>query len=126
MKIVLENPESRVQQQQQHQQETSEQQQFIIVQSQSIAGKAKIVGEEGTESQEEIVYVLKDENSIEQPNVIQLSDSNCVNQEQFVWITNNDQTNEAHQSSTAATTMYSIKEVNFSQVRNLVKRNSII
>lgn len=61
------------------------------------------------------MYVFKDEN-VEQPNVIQI-DSNHVNQEQFVWLTN-DQSSDGNVQS--ATTMYTIKEVNFSQVRNFI------
>lgn len=110
MKIILEN------QQQQDAQER-QQQQFIIVQSQSLAGKNKLGAEDATDGQDEIVYVLKDEATVEQPNVIQL-DSNCVNQEQFVWITNNDQSTDGNVQN--ATTMYTIKEVNYSQVRNFI------
>jgi hypothetical protein len=106
MKIILEN------QQQQDAQER-QQQQFIIVQSQSLAGKNKLGAEDAADAQDEIVYVLKDEATVEQPNVIQL-DSNCVNQEQFVWITNNDQSADGNVQN--ATTMYTIKEVNYSQV----------
>lgn len=109
MKIILESQSS-----QQHQQE-EHQQQFIIVQSQSLASKTKLGADDAADAPEEIVYVLKDENTAEQPNVIQL-DSNCVNQEQFVWITNNDQATDGSHVQ-GATTMYTIKEVNYSQVR---------
>lgn len=111
MKIILENQSS----QQQH--ETQEHQQFIIVQSQSLAGKNKLGANDAADTPDEIVYVLKDETAVEQPGVIQL-DSNCVNQEQFVWITNNDQATDGSQAG--ATTMYTIKEVNYSQVRNFI------
>lgn len=113
MKIILEN-------QSQQQENQDQQQQFItIVQSQSLAAtgsnKTKLGSNDVNEASEEIVYVLKDENAIEQPSVIQL-DSNCVNQEQFVWITGNDQATDGTHVQ-GATTMYTIKEVNFSQVR---------
>lgn len=113
MKIILENQSS------QHQQDTQEQQQqFIIVQSQSLAGKNKLGSDDTVDAQDEIVYVLKDESAVDQPNVIQL-DSNCVNQEQFVWITNNDQATDGSHAQ-GATTMYTIKEVNYSQVRTSI------
>lgn len=66
------------------------------------------------DGQEEIVYVLKDENAVEQQNVIQL-DSNCVNQDQFVWIAN-DQATDGTTQVQAANTVYTIKELNYSQV----------
>lgn len=112
MKIILENQSS------QQQDNQDQQQQFItIVQSQSLASgnKTKLGSNDVSEATEEIVYVLKDESAIEQPSVIQL-DSNGVNQEQFVWITGNDQATDGTHVQ-GATTMYTIKEVNFSQVR---------
>lgn len=111
MKIILDQSSQQQEQQEQQQQ----QQQFIIVQSQSLAGKTtKLGADDAPDGQEEIVYVLKDENATEQQNVIQL-DSNCVNQDQFVWIANDQATDGSHVQG--ATTMYTIKEVNYSQVR---------
>ena len=110
MKIILDQG-----QQQEHQEQ--QQQQFIIVQSQSLAGKSKLESDDGGETREEILYVLKDENAADQPNVIQL-DSNCGNQEQFVWIANDQATDGTHVQG--ATTMYTIKEVNYSQVRTFI------
>lgn len=110
MKIILD---------QSQQQEQQEQQQFIIVQSQSLAGKTKLGSNDASDGQEEIVYVLKDENASEQQSVIQLDSNNCVNQEQYVWIAN-DQATDGTSHVQGATTMYTIKEVNYSQVRNII------
>lgn len=107
MKIILDNSQ---------QQEAQEQQQFVIIQSQSLAGKSKIASsEDSQDGQEEIVYMLKDESVTEQPAVIQL-DSNCVNQEQFVWIAN-EQGGDGSSQAPAASTLYTIKELNYAQVR---------
>jgi len=103
MKIILDNSSA--------QQEAPEQQQFVIIQSQSLAGKSKMETDESTEGNEEIVYVLKDENASDQQSVITL-DSNCVNQEQFVWIANE----QSDPSNNAASTLYTIKELNYAQV----------
>lgn len=106
MKIILDGSQ---------QQEAQEQQQFVIIQSsQSLAGKSKMEIDDEPEGQDEIVYVLKDENTSEQPSVIQL-DSNCVNQEQFVWIAN-EQGGDSSSQMQAASTVYTIKELNYSQV----------
>lgn len=102
MKIVLDS--------QQQQESIQEQQQFVIIQSQSLAQKQKV----GNSESEEVVYVFKDESGSDQP-IIQI-DSNGMNQEQFVWIANeqaNDGTSQVHQPSA----IYTIKEMNFSQVR---------
>lgn len=112
MKIILD------QSQQQEHLEQQQQQQFIIVQSQSLASKPKLESDDaGGETREEILYVLKDENNTDQQSVIQL-DSNCGNQEQFVWIANDQATDGTHDQG--ATTMYTIKEVNYSQVRTII------
>lgn len=109
MKIILDNSQ---------QQEAQEQQQFVIIQSQSLAGKSKLSSNEDTsDGQEEIVYVLKDESASDQPSVIQL-DSNCVNQEQFVWIANEQGGDNSSQAQTAST-LYTIKELNYAQVRQI-------
>lgn len=106
MKIILD---------QSSQQQDTNEQQFVIIQSQSLAGKSsKTDSDDAMEGQEEIVYVLKDENAAEQPNVIQL-DSNCVNQEQFLWIAN-DQATDGTPQIQSASTVYTIKELNYSQV----------
>lgn len=105
MKIVLDHSS---------QQQDAQEQQFVIIQSQSLAGKSKLDSDDAGEGQEEIVYVLKDESASDQPNVIQL-DSNCVNQEQFVWIAN-DQATDGTPQVQAASTLYTIKELNYSQV----------
>lgn len=97
------------------QQDSSEQQQFVIIGSQSLAGKSKMSSDDNSDGQEEIVYVLKDENASEQSSVIQL-DSNCVNQEQFVWIAN-EQGGDSSSQVQAASTLYTIKELNYAQVR---------
>lgn len=102
MKIVLDS--------QQQQESIQEQQQFVIIQSQSLAPKRKAESSEN----EEVVYVFKDEHGSDQP-IIQI-DSNGLNQEQFVWIANeqaNDGTSGVHQPSA----IYTIKEMNFNQVR---------
>jgi hypothetical protein len=104
MKIILDQSSQQTEQQEQ---------QFVIIQSQSLAGKAKMEVDDNVESQEEIVYLLKDENA-EQPNVIQL-DSNCVNQDQFVWIA--DQATDGSAQVPTASTIFTIKELNYSQVR---------
>jgi hypothetical protein len=104
MKIILDSS----------QQQESNEQQFVIIQSQTLAGKSKLDSDDAADPQEEIVYVLKDENAVEQPSVIQL-DSSCVNQEQFVWIAN-DQANDGTTQVQAANTLYTIKELNYSQV----------
>lgn len=106
MKIILDNSQ---------QQEAQEQQQFVIIQSQSLAGKSKLNSDDTSDGQEEIVYVLKDENTSEQPSVIQL-DSNCVNQEQFVWIAN-EQGGDSSSQVQSASTLYTIKELNYAQVK---------
>lgn len=105
MKIILDNSQ---------QQEAQEQQQFVIIQSQSLAGKSKMSSEDMQDDDDEIVYVLKDENTSEQPNVIQL-ESNCVNQEQFVWIAN-EQGGDTSSQVQSASTLYTIKELNYAQV----------
>lgn len=105
MKIILDNSQ---------QQEAQEQQQFVIIQSQSLAGKSKMSSEDSQDGQEEIVYMLKDENAGDQPSVITL-DSNCVNQEQFVWIAN-EQGGDGSSQTPAASTLYTIKELNYAQV----------
>lgn len=97
------------------QQDSSEQQQFVIIGSQSLAGKSKMSSDDNSDGQEEIVYVLKDENASDQSSVIQL-DSNCVNQEQFVWIAN-EQGGDSSSQVQAASTLYTIKELNYAQVR---------
>lgn len=104
MKIILDNSQ---------QQESQEQQQFVIIQSQSLAGKAKLSSDEAMDDQDDVVYVLKDENGSES-NVIQL-DSNCTSQEQFVWIAN-EQGGENASQGQAASTLYTIKELNYAQV----------
>lgn len=101
MKIVLDS--------QQQQESIQEQQQFVIIQSQSLAQKQKV----GNSENEEVVYVFKDESGSDQP-IIQI-DSNGMNQDQFVWIANeqaNDGTSQVHQPSA----IYTIKEMNFAQV----------
>lgn len=105
MKIILDNSQ---------QQETQEQQQFVIIQSQSLAGKSKLNDEDMQDDEDDIVYVLKDENTSEQSNVIQL-DSNCTNQEQFVWIAS-DQSGDTSTQVQSASTLYTIKELNYAQV----------
>lgn len=110
MKIILDNSQ---------QQEAQEQQQFVIIQSQSLAGKTKINSEDTQDGQDDIVYVLKDENTSDQPNVIQI-DSNCVNQEQFVWIANEQGDNSSQVPS--ASTLYTIKELNYAQVSHQLTR----
>lgn len=109
MKIVLDGSSSK---QEQHEQ------QFVIIQSQSLADKSKMDTDDAQEGSDEIVYVLKDENAQEQPNVITID---SVNQErQFVWVAN-EQSNSSAQVQ-AATTLYTIKELNYAQVRfNLCK-----
>lgn len=108
MKIILDGSQ---------QQDDHEQQQFVIIQSQSLAGKSsKMNSDDSQDGDEEIVYVLKDENASAQPNVIQI-DSNCVNQEQFVWIANEQGGDSSSQNPTAST-VYTIKELNYAQVRN--------
>lgn len=115
MKIILDNSA---------QQDSSEQQQFVIIQSQSLAGKSKNSSDDTSDGNEEIVYVLKDENTSDQSNVIQL-DSNCVNQEQFVWIAN-EQGGDSSSQVQSASTLYTIKELNYAQVRlSIVALNSI-
>lgn len=104
MKIILDNSQ---------QQETQDQQQFVIIQSQSLAGKSKMNSEDTQDGQDEIVYVLKEENASEQSGVIQI-DSNCVNQDQFVWIANEQSDNSSQVAS--ASTLYTIKELNYAQV----------
>ena len=106
MKIILDSS----------QQQEAQEQQFVIIQSQTLAGKSKLDSDDNVDGQEEIVYVLKDENNVEQPSVIQL-DSSCVNQEQFVWIAN-EQANDGTTQVQAANTLYTIKELNYSQVRS--------
>lgn len=101
MKIILDNSQ---------QQEATDQQQFVIIQSQSLAGKSKNSMDENSEGNEDIVYVLKDENASEQPSVIQIDG---VNQEQFVWISNEQGDSS---SVTPASTLYTIKELNYAQV----------
>lgn len=97
------------------QQDSSEQQQFVIIGSQSLAGKSnKMSSDDNSDGQEEVVYVLKDENASES-SVIQL-DSNCVNQEQFVWIAN-EQGGDSSSQVQSASTLYTIKELNYAQVR---------
>lgn len=105
MKIILDGSQ---------QQEPQEQQQFVIIQSQSLAGKSKMECDDAPDGQDDIVYVLKDESAGEQPNVIQL-DSNCGNQEQFVWIANEQGGDSSSQMQTAST-VYTIKELNYAQV----------
>lgn len=106
MKIILD---------QSSQQQDTQEQQFVIIQSQSLAGKSKMESDDTVEGQEEIVYVLKEDNNGEQStNVIQL-DSNCVNQEQYLWIAN-DQATDGQQVQ-SGNTVYTIKELNYSQVR---------
>lgn len=100
MKIILDNSE---------QQESGDQQQFVIIQSQSLAGKTKNTIDENSEENEDIVYVLKDENASEQPSVIQID----ANQEQFVWIANEQGDSSSVQP---ASTLYTIKELNYAQV----------
>jgi hypothetical protein len=107
MKIVLDSSQQQESQEQQ-------QQQFVIIQSQSLAGKSKMDSDDTTEGQEEILYVLKDENNTEQQNVIQLN-SNCVDQDQFVWIAN-EQANDGSAAVSSGSTLYTIKELNYSQV----------
>lgn len=102
MKIVLDSS--------QQQESIQEQQQFVIIQSQSLAQKPQKME---TSDSDEIVYMLKDENGSDQP-VIQI-DSNGLNQDQFVWIANeqaNDGTSQIPQSSA----IYTIKELNYAQV----------
>lgn len=106
MKIILDNS-------QQH--DSQEQQQFVIIQSQSLAGKSKLSSEDSQDGQEEIVYMLKDENTTDQPAVIRL-ESDGVNQEQFVWIAN-EQGGDGSSQAPAASTLYTIKELNYAQVR---------
>lgn len=108
MKIILDGSQ---------QQEAQDQQQFVIIQSQSLAGKSKMEIDDTPEEQDEIVYVLKDENNSEQQSVIQL-DSNCGNQEQFVWIANEQGGDSSSQLQTAST-VYTIKELNYAQVSTL-------
>lgn len=104
MKIILDNS---------HQQESQEQQQFVIIQSQSLAGKTKLSSDEAMDDQDDVVYVLKEESGSD-PNVIQL-ESNCGNQEQFVWIAN-EQGGESTAQGQAPSTLYTIKELNYAQV----------
>lgn len=108
MKIILDGSQ---------QQEPQEQQQFVIIQSQSLAGKSKMECDDAPDGQDDIVYVLKDESAGEQPNVIQL-DSNCGNQEQFVWIAN-EQGGDSSSQMQAASTVYTIKELNYAQVSSI-------
>jgi hypothetical protein len=105
MKIILD---------QSSQQQDGQGQQFVIINAESLANKSKMDSDDTNEGQEEIVYVLKEDNSGEQSNVIQL-DSNCVNQEQFLWIAN-DQATDGTQV-TSGNTVYTIKELNYAQVR---------
>lgn len=107
MKIILDGS----------QQAEDSDQQFVIIQSQSMAGKSSKINSEddSQDEQDEIVYVLKDENASVQPNVIQL-DSNCVSNEQFVWIANEQGGDSSSQVPTAST-LYTIKELNYAQVR---------
>lgn len=110
MKIILDGSQP---------QEAQEPQQFVIIQSQSLAGKSKMETDDVPDGQDEIVYVLKDENTSEQSSVIQL-DSNCVNQEQFVWIAN-EQGGDSSSQMQAASTVYTIKELNYAQVNFMNK-----
>lgn len=107
MKIILDSSQ---------QQDAQDQQQFVIIQqSQSLSGKSKVTSEDSQDGQDEIVYVLKDESASEQTNVIQL-ESNCGNQEQFVWIAN-EQGGDSSSQVTPSTTLYTIKELNYAQVK---------
>jgi hypothetical protein len=105
MKIILDGSQ---------QQEPQEHQQFVIIQSQSLAGKSKMESDDAPDEPEDIVYMLKDENAVEQQNVIQI-DSNCVNQEQLVWI-QNEQGGDSSSQMPAGSTFYTIKELNYAQV----------
>lgn len=100
MKIVLDS--------QQQQESIQEQQQFVIINAQSLAQKQKASNSEN----EEVVYVFKDEIGGDQP-IIQI-DSNGMNQDQFVWIAN-EQANDGSGNQPSA--IYTIKEMNYSQVR---------
>lgn len=93
MKIVLDS--------QQQQESINEQQQFVIIQSQSLAPKQKASNSEN----EEYVYVFKDE---------------MENQEQLVWISN-EQANDGTTSVQQPTAVYTIKEMNFAQVRSALQ-----
>ena len=113
MKIILDGSQ---------QQEAQEQQQFVIIQSQSLAGKSsKMSTDDSQDGQDEIVYVLKDENASEQPSVIQLD--NVGSQEQFVWIAN-EQGGDSSSQIPAASTVYTIKELNYAQVRLKIVEDS--
>ena len=81
-------------------------QQDIVIMQQGTKPKS----EEESQSGEEILFVLKEENTNEQSNVITL-DSTCMNQDgQYVWISSDQQQN------VPSTTVYSIKQLNFSEV----------
>lgn len=109
MKIVLDSSQQTLN-------ENPDQQQYVIIQSQSLANKQKQQASSSASedidaddpNSEEVVYVLKEEHS--DNNVITLDSTNCVNEEQFVWIAG-EQGGEQ-----APTTMYTIKELNYSQV----------
>jgi hypothetical protein len=102
MKIILDGS----------QQPEDSDQQFVIIQSQSLAGKSSKMNseDESQDEQEEIVYVLKDENASVPQNVINVSN------EQFVWIAN-EQGGDSSSQVPAASTLYTIKELNYAQVR---------
>lgn len=108
MKIVLDSS-------QQILNENPDQQQYVIIQSQTLANKQKQQASSSASedidaddpNSEPIVYLLKEENA--ESNVITLDSTNCVNEDQFVWI-------PGEQGEQAPTTMYTIKELNYSQV----------
>lgn len=111
MKIVLDSSQQTLN-------ENPDQQQYVIIQSQSQANKQKQQASSSASedidaddpNSEEVVYVLKEEHS--DNNVITLDSTNCVNEEQFVWIAGEQGDQQA------PTTMYTIKELNYSQVIN--------
>jgi hypothetical protein len=111
MKIVLDSA--------QQQESIQEQQQFVIIQSQSLTQKpTKMETSDG----DEIVYVLKDENGSDQP-VIQLD--NTMNQDQYVWISN-EQANDGTSQIPSASAIYTLKELNYSQVRSYIISDNVI
>jgi hypothetical protein len=64
---------------------------------------------------EEILFVLKQEDSNENGDVITLGPNNCVNSDgRIIWVTN-EQTGEEGDAS-GQQTIYSIKQINYAQV----------